>query len=180
MQLDGDLFWTRRSPQSTGSRLEESRAAHEGGGRTHPPGARPLPRGQPGNPPDVKSTPTPLIYTQNSRKKPRSGVPLPQASVATRNQSRPSPAPCRRGPSSPVAMEEYPGEATIVMEAKDQRENLSPSRGRPWRRKHKGENLSSSLWVAPECHREGNHRRGDHLHHPGALHDKEGVVLPRS
>ena len=91
-------------------------------------------------------------------------VPPPQASVATRNQSRPSLAPCRRGPSSPEAMEEDPGGAIIAMKAKDQRENLSPSRGRPWRRKHKGENLSSSLSVAPECHREGNHRRGDRLH----------------
>jgi hypothetical protein len=33
------------------------------------------------------------------------------------------------------------------MEAKDQRGNLSPSRGRPWRRKHKGETLSPlSRW----------------------------------
>ena len=31
------------------------------------------------------------------------------------------------------------------MEPKDQRENLSPSRGRPWRRKHKGETLSPPL-----------------------------------
>ena len=29
----------------------------------------------------------------------------------------------------PVAMEEYPGEAIIAVEARDQRENLSPSRG---------------------------------------------------
>ena len=28
-----------------------------------------------------------------------------------------------------MAMEEYPGEAIIAMKAKDQRENLSPSRG---------------------------------------------------
>ena len=72
-------------------------------------------------------------------------------------------APCRSGPSSPVAMEEDPGGAIIVMKTKDQRENLSPSRGRPWRRKHKGVNLSPSLLVALECHR-GNHRRGDRLH----------------
>ena len=49
-------------------------------------------------------------------------------------------------------MEEDLGGAIIVMKAKDQRENLSPSRGRPWKRKHKGEKLSSSLLVAPECH----------------------------
>ena len=51
----------------------------------------------------------------------RSGVPPPEAYVATENQSRPVPAPYRRG------------------------ESLS----------------------------------GGHLHHPGALHDEERVVLPR-
>ena len=50
------------------------------------------------------------------------------------------------GPSSPEAMGEDPGGVIIGIKAEDQRENLSPSRGRPWRRKHKGENLSSSLW----------------------------------
>ena len=60
-------------------------------------GARPLPRGRLGDPPDLFPTPTPLIYTQTSRKKPRSGVPPPQACVAAENQSRPVPAPCRRG-----------------------------------------------------------------------------------
>ena len=34
----------------------------------------------------------------------RSGVPLPEASVATENQSRPVPAPCQRGNPSPVAI----------------------------------------------------------------------------
>ena len=72
-------------------------------------------------PPDLFLTPKPLIYTQTSRKEPRSGVPPPQALVATENQSRPVPAPFQRG------------------------ESLS----------------------------------GGHLHHPGALHDEEGVVHPR-
>ena len=61
------------------------------------------------------------IYPKNIREHNRSGVSLPEASVATENQSRPVPAPCQRGQS-----------------------------------------LS-----------------GVHLHHPGALHDEEGVVLPR-
>ena len=65
-------------------------------------GARPLPRGSLGDPPDLFSTPKPLIYTETSRKKPRSGVPPPQASVATENQSRPVPAPCRRGVGIPL------------------------------------------------------------------------------
>ena len=91
-------------------------------------GAHPTPLGaplylmdSPETPPDLFSTPKPLIYTETSRKKPRSGVPPPQASVATENQSRPVLAPCRRGQSF----------------------------------------------------------SGGHLHHPGALHDEEGVVLPR-
>src|SRR3954469_1028405 len=91
-----------------------------GWGACPPPRAHPLPRGQPGDPPDVKSTQNSSIYTQTSRKKPRSEVPPPQASIATRSQSRPSPAPCRRGPSSPVAMEEYPGGAIITMKSNDQ------------------------------------------------------------
>ena len=47
------------------------------------------------------------------------------------------------------------GRAIITMKAKDQRGTSPHSRGRPWRRKHNGENLSSSLSGAPECHREG-------------------------
>ena len=61
------------------------------------------------------------IYPKTIREHNRSGVPPPEATVATENQSRPVPAPYQRGKS-----------------------------------------LS-----------------GGHLHHPGALHDEEGVVLPR-
>ena len=61
------------------------------------------------------------IYPKNIREHNRSGVPPPQASVATKNQS---------GPCSGTLSE--------------------------------GESLS-----------------GGHLHHPGALHDEEGVVHPR-
>ena len=121
MPLDGDHFWTRISPQSTRSRPEESRAAHEGVGAPTPLGRAPRPRGQPRDPPDVKSMQNSSIYTQTSRKKPRSEVPPPQASVATKNQS---------GPSS---------------------------------------------GTLPE----GGTLTGGHLHHPGALHDEEGVVHPR-
>ena len=41
-------------------------------------------------------------YPKTSRTKIRSGVPPLEASVATENQSRPVPAPCRRGNPSPV------------------------------------------------------------------------------
>ena len=44
-----------------------------------------LPRGAP----DLFPMPTPLIYPQTSRTEPRSGVPPPQASVATKNQFGP-------------------------------------------------------------------------------------------
>ena len=39
-----------------------------------------------------------------SRRQNRSGVPPPEATVATENQSTPIPAPCRRGNPSPVAI----------------------------------------------------------------------------
>ena len=61
------------------------------------------------------------IYPKNTGEQNRSGVPPPQASIATENQSRPIPAPYGRGKSF----------------------------------------------------------TGGHLHHPGALHDEEGVVHPR-
>ena len=84
-------------------------------------GARPLPRGPPEAPPMYFQHPYILTYPKTSRTNIRSGVPLPEASVTTDNQSRPVLAPC-------------------------------------W----KGQSLS-----------------GGHLPHPGALHDKVGVVLPR-
>ena len=61
------------------------------------------------------------IYPKTSRMQDRSGVPPPEASVATKNQSG---------------------------------------------------SYSGTL-------REGQSLSGGHLHHPGALHDEEGVVLPR-
>jgi len=83
--------------------------------------ACPLPRGAPEAPPTYFLHPYIPTYPKTSRTENRSGVPPPEAVIATENQSRPVPAPCQRGQS-----------------------------------------LS-----------------GGHLHHPGALHDEEGVVLPR-
>ena len=127
---------------------------------------RPLPRGRLGDPPDVKSTPNSSIYSQTSRKKPRSEVPPPQASVATRNQSRPSLAPCRRGPSSPEAMEEDLGGAIITMKAKDQRGKAMEEEAQG------GEPLLLSL-GGTGVPSEGNHCPSDrlrqhhhHHHHP--------------
>ena len=72
-------------------------------------------------PPDVKPTPKIPINTETPRKRPRSGIPPPLASVATKNQS---------GPCSGTLLE-------------------------------------------------GDPITGGHLHHPGAIHDEEGVVHPR-
>ena len=44
------------------------------------------------------------IYPKTIGEHNRSGVPPPEASIATENQSRPVPAPCRRGNPSPVAI----------------------------------------------------------------------------
>ena len=84
-------------------------------------GARPLPRGALEAPPTYFLHPYIPTYPKTSRTKPRSGVPPPQASRATKNQS---------GPCSDNLLE--------------------------------GGTLTSG-----------------HLHHPGALHDEEGVVHPR-
>ena len=64
---------------------EDTGAAHEGGGRAHPPRARPLPRGAPEAPPTYPLHPYIPTYRKTSRGKDRSGVPLTQASVATKN-----------------------------------------------------------------------------------------------
>ena len=86
-----------------------------------PPRARPLSRGTSVAPSTSSLHPYISTYPKTSRTQHRSRVPPPEAFVATKSQSRPVPAPCRRGQS-----------------------------------------LSDV-----------------HLHHPGALHDEEGVVLPR-
>ena len=84
-------------------------------------GARPLPRGAPVAPPTFSLHPYIPTYPKTSRTEDRSGVPPPQASRTTKNQSGP---------------------------------------------------LSGTL---PE----GGSISGGHLHHPGAIHDEEGVVHPQ-
>ena len=66
---------------------EDTGASHEGGGRAHPPRARPLPRGAPEAPPTYSSHPYTPTYPKTSITEDRSGVPPPQASVATKNLS---------------------------------------------------------------------------------------------
>ena len=100
---------------------EDTGGAHEGGGVPFPPGRAPMPRGSPVAPPTFSLHPYIPTYPKTSRTEDRSGVPPPQASVATKNQ-------------------------------------LGPCSG-----------------TLPE----GDPITGGHLHHLGAIHDKEGVVHPR-
>ena len=91
------------------------------GGVPTPMGRDPLSRGHPFGPPMYSFHPYIPTYPKTSRTEDRSGVPPPQASVATKNLSG----------------------------------------------AHSG--------TLPE----GEPITGGHLHHPGALHDEEGVVHPR-
>ena len=109
------LFLEGNTPDGLGPQVKEGTRCSRGWR------ACPLPRGAPVAPPTYLLHPYISSYPKTSRTDNRSGVPPPEASVATENQSRPVPAPCRRGQSF----------------------------------------------------------SGGHLHHPGALHDEEGVVLPR-
>ena len=86
-------FWKESNPGNLECTSGETRAAHEGGGRA------PLPRGAPVAPPTYFLHPYISSYPKTSRTHNRSRVPPPEASVATKNQSRPVPAPCQRGQS---------------------------------------------------------------------------------
>ena len=121
MKPSEKLLLERKQYRRLGVHVRESTRKARGRGRAHPPGRALHPRG-----PLV----APLIdffrlyisiYPKNIGEENRSGVPPPQASVATKNQS----GPC--------------------------------------------------FGTLPE----GGTLTGGHLHHPGALHDEEGVVHPR-
>ena len=116
-----NLFLDQKKPMEYRSWTRRVPGCPHGWGVRPPPCARPLARGQPGAPPMYFFLPYIPIYPKNFGEHNRSGVLPPKASIATKSQSRPVPAPCRRGQSF----------------------------------------------------------SGGHLHHPGALHDEEGVVLPR-
>ena len=118
----GRVIFGTEAIQETWSRRQGSfEEATRQGGVPYPPGRAHHPRGPLVAPLTDFFRLYMSIYPKNIEEQYRSRVPPPQASVATENQSRPVPAPCRRG------------------------ESLS----------------------------------GGHIHHPGALHDEEGVVLPR-
>ena len=112
-----EVIFGRKATQGTWS----ARQGRYGLPTRAPPRHAPLPCGAPVAPPTYPLHPYILLYPKTSRTEDRSGVPLPQASVATKNQS---------GPCS---------------------------------------------GTLPE----GDPITGGHLHHPGAIHDDEGVVHPR-
>ena len=112
-------------PEEAPEAKELDQKSHEAStrveGAPYPPGGALRSCGLLVDPPDVKPTPKILINRENLRKKPKSGVPPPQSSVATKNQS------------------------------------------------------GACSGTLPE----GKTITGGHLHHPGGLHDEEGVVHPR-
>ena len=75
-----------------------------GWGAPTPLGRATLPRGAPVAPLAYFFRLYNSTYPKTSRMENRSGVSPSEASVATENQSRPVPAPCRRGNHSPVAI----------------------------------------------------------------------------
>ena len=115
------IFGTESIQGTWSARKGNNKEATRQGGAPYPPGRAPHRHGPLVAPLTDFFRLYMSIYPKNIREQNRLGVPLPEASVVTENQSRPVPAPCRRGQS-----------------------------------------LSDG-----------------HLHHPGGLHDEEGVVLPR-
>ena len=115
------LFLEGKQPRELGVHVRGDKGCPRGWGSPSPPGRTPLPRGAPVAPPTYPLHPFILTYPKTSRTEDRSGVPPPQASVATKNQ-------------------------------------LGPYSG-----------------TLPE----GDPITGGHLHHPGAIHNEEGVVHPQ-
>ena len=122
MKPSGTWFSEQTWSRGLGVDIKQSTRRPRGRGARPPPWARPPPSWAPRGFPYRLLLPIYIsIYPKNIREQNRSGVPPPQASVATKNQS---------GPCS---------------------------------------------GTLPE----GGSLTGGHLHHPGALHDEEGVVHPR-
>ena len=97
-------FWNKRDPEDLEWTSSNQRGGHEVGGRAHPPRRALHPRGPLVAPPTYFFRLYISIYPQNIQEHNRSGVPSPEASVATEIQSRPVLAPCRRGNPSSVAI----------------------------------------------------------------------------
>ena len=97
-------FWNEHDPGDLEYKPGKLRGGQEIGGHAPPYRAHPLSRGPLKHPPTTDFfhlySPT---YPKNIHGEDRSGVPPPQASVATKTNQDPIPAPCRRGDPSPVA-----------------------------------------------------------------------------
>ena len=81
------LFLEGKPPEGLGVHVRRYGRCSRGWGA--PPWARPLPHGAPVAPPSYPLQPYVIWYPKTSRIEPRSGVPPPQASVATKNQLGP-------------------------------------------------------------------------------------------
>ena len=79
----------RKQSRRLGVYVREATRKARGRGACPPPWARPLPCGTPVAPPTYFLHPYIPMYPKTSRTEPRSGVPPPQASVATKNQLGP-------------------------------------------------------------------------------------------
>ena len=121
MKSSGEVIFGRKATRGTWSACKGSNEEGTRQGARPPPGRALHPHGPLVAPVTDFFRLYISIYPKNFGEQNRSGVPLPQASVATKNQS---------GPCS---------------------------------------------GTLPE----GGSLTGGHLHHPGALHDEEGVVHPR-
>ena len=108
LKLHGTYCWIRSNHGDLESMSRKLRGGHEVGG-AHTPLRRTLhPRGPLMAPLTYLFHPFIPTYPKTIEEHNRSGVPPPEASVATENQSRPVPAPCWRGDPSPMAISIIP------------------------------------------------------------------------
>ena len=122
MKPSGEVIFGKKATRETWSpRQESNKEATRQGGTPYPPGCATHPRGPLVAPLTYFFRLYISIYPKTFGEQNRSGVPPPQASVATKNQ------------------------------------------------------LGTCSGTLPE----GGSLTGGHLHHPGTLHDEEGVVHPR-
>ena len=104
MKPSGEVIFGRKATRETWSACQESNEGGTRQGARPPPGRTLHPRGPLVAPLTYFFHLYISIYPKTTVEHNRSGVPPPEASVATENQSRPVPAPCRRGEPLSVAI----------------------------------------------------------------------------
>ena len=97
LKLHGTYFWNGSNPEDLECMSGNLRGGHEAGGRAHPPRHALHSRGPLVAPLTYFFRLYISIYPKTIGEHNRSGVPPPEAFVATESQSRPVLAPCRRG-----------------------------------------------------------------------------------